>query len=63
MTAPTASRLARLADELRAISDAHSGGCTWALTDLETGEHIGHQEHVVMPTASLIKAPVLAALY
>ena len=28
-----------------------------------TGDHIGHREHEVMPTASLIKAPVLVTLY
>jgi beta-lactamase class A len=49
--------------ELRAISDAYSGVCTWAVTDLLSGEHIGHREHDVMPTASLIKVPILAALY
>ncbi|MEX2245902.1 MAG: serine hydrolase [Dehalococcoidia bacterium] len=62
MTAQTAS-MQELASELRRISDAYSGRCTWALTGLPSGEHIGHDEHDVMPTASLIKVPVLATLY
>ncbi len=48
---------------LRGISDGHSGACTWALTDLTSGAHIAHEEGAVMPTASLIKLPVLIALY
>ena len=59
MTAP----LAALEADLRAISDAYSATCTWALTDLSSGEHIGCNEDAVMPTASLIKVPVLVALY
>lgn len=53
----------KLRTELQAISDAHSGTCTWALTDLRTEEHVGHHEDDVMPTASLIKTPVLVTLY
>ena len=52
-----------LARDLRAISDAHTGKCTWSVTDLASGEHIAHDEHTVMPTASLIKVPILVALY
>ncbi|HYM15414.1 MAG TPA: serine hydrolase [Dehalococcoidia bacterium] len=52
-----------LARRLRAISDAYSGTCTWSLSDLTTGDHLGHDEDAVMPTASLIKVPVLVALY
>jgi beta-lactamase class A len=55
--------MAKLAGDLRAISDGYSGACTWAVVDLTAGEQIGHGEHDVMPTASLIKLPVLAALY
>ncbi len=55
--------LATLDRELRAISDAYTGTCTWSLTVLGSGEHIAHDEDAVMPTASLIKVPVLAALY
>ncbi len=55
--------LQRLDEELHAIGDRYSGACTWALTDLTTGAHIAHNEKAVMPTASLIKVPVLVALY
>jgi beta-lactamase class A len=58
-----AAPLEQLAVRLREISDAHSGTCTWALTDLTTGVHIGHEEDAPMPPASLIKVPVLVALY
>ena len=51
-----------LARALQVISNAHSGSCTWALTDLTTGEHIGQDEEAVMPTASLIKTPILVTL-
>lgn len=63
MTSARAATVRNLAGELRAISDGYSGACTWALTDLVTGEHIGHNEDAVMPTASLIKVPALVALY
>lgn len=52
-----------LAGELNRIADAHSGVCTWALIDLATEEHIARDEDAVMPTASLIKVPVLVSLY
>jgi beta-lactamase class A len=49
--------------QLRRVGSAFSGNWTAALTDLTTGEHFGIDEDGVMPTASLIKVPVLAALY
>jgi beta-lactamase class A len=63
VTTQHAARLDQLAADLRAISDAHSGACTWALTDLASGDHIGHREDDVMPTGSLIKTPILVTLY
>jgi beta-lactamase class A len=57
------ARLDSLAAELRAISAAHSGDCTWALTDLADGAHIDHEGDRLMPPASLIKVPILAALH
>jgi beta-lactamase class A len=61
---PTQTRnLQALSEELLAISSKYTGTCTWALTDLVSGEHIGHREDEVMPTASIIKVPVLTALY
>jgi beta-lactamase class A len=53
----------RLSDDLRGIAEAHTGTCTWALTDLITAEHIGHGEDAIMPPASLAKVPILVALY
>jgi beta-lactamase class A len=60
--------MTRLARDLRAISDAYTGKCTWAVRDLVSGDrasrgHIAHDDHDVMPTASLIKVPILVALY
>lgn len=40
-----------------------SGKWTAALTDVATGDHFGIDEDDVMPTASLIKVPILVALY
>ena len=57
------ARLDGLEEELLRIGAAYSGKCTYALTDLSSGESIGHDEDDVMPTASLIKVPVLTALY
>lgn len=48
---------------LNAIADAYTGTCTWSLIDLESGGQIARDEDGVMPTASLIKVPVLVALY
>ena len=69
--APTESRripttmasLHTLEDELLRIGSAYSGKWTYALTELSSGESIGHDRDDVMPTASLIKVPVLTALY
>lgn len=55
--------LPSLAVDLRAVSGAYSGGCTWSLTDLTMAKRISCDEDRVMPTASLIKVPVLVALY
>lgn len=62
MTAVT-GRVEQLQPTLRAITDHHSGRCTWSLIDLDTGERIGHDENAVMAPASLIKVPILVALY
>lgn len=55
--------ISRLASELNALADAHSGKVTFALTDLNSGQSISRDPDDVMPTASLIKVPVLVALY
>jgi len=57
------AKLDALQDELLRIGSAYSGKCTYALTDIRSGERIGHRRDNVMPTASLIKVPVLTALY
>ena len=56
-------RLTQLESQLRRIGSAYSGKWTCALTDLGSGEHIGFDEDDIMPTASLIKVPVLISLY
>lgn len=56
-------RLDELEAELLRSGSQYSGKWTYALTDIESGEHIGRDEDDVMPTASLIKVPILVALY
>ncbi len=55
--------LAQLREELEAIAASHTGTCTFALTDIATGGHIGRDEDDLMPAASLIKVPILIGLY
>lgn len=57
------AQLAQLRAELDSIAAAHDGKVTYAVTDLVSGESIGRDTADVMPTASLIKVPVLVALY
>src|SRR4029079_1877805 len=56
-------RMSDLEAELRRIGGGFRGRWTAAVSDLTTGEHFGIDEDAVMPTASLIKVPILAALY
>jgi beta-lactamase class A len=56
-------KLSALEPAVKAICEGYSGRCTYALTDLQSSEHIGLNEDRVMPTASLIKVPILVALY
>lgn len=55
--------LAALDAELQSIGARYTGAWTYALTDLGSGAHIGLREDELMPPASLIKVPVLVALY
>ncbi|MCH8066090.1 MAG: serine hydrolase [Chloroflexi bacterium] len=55
--------LADLDQELRRIGSEYSGTWTYALIDIASGEQIGFDSDDVMPTASLIKVPILNALY
>lgn len=59
----TSGRIRELETTLNATADRYSATCTWSLTDLGSGDHIARDEDDVMPTASLIKVPVMAALY
>jgi beta-lactamase class A len=61
MTAMT--QMQDLEQGLRSIGGGYSGKWTCSVTDLTSGEHIGIDEDDVMPTGSLIKVPVLVALY
>jgi beta-lactamase class A len=55
--------LSSLHAQLLSIGGRYSGKWTYALTDLTSGEHISRDEDDVMPLASLIKVPILVALY
>ena len=57
------NKLTTLDEELRRIGSSYTGKWTYALTDIESGEHICFDEDDVMPAASLIKVPILIALY
>ena len=59
----TPDAMQTLRQRLKEVSAAYTGACTWSLTDLGDGAHIADNEDAVMPTASLIKVPVLVALY
>jgi len=57
------TNLRELESSLLNASNAYSGHCTWALFDLTSHTSLNHDSDDVMPTASLIKVPVLVALY
>jgi len=48
---------------LTPLIEAHQGRVGMAVKNLKTGESFAHQEDEAMPTASLIKFPVLIELY
>ncbi len=52
-----------LADRLQPLIDAHRGVVSVAVKHLGTGEFFGYRADQPMPTASLIKFPVLIELY
>ncbi|MBU6172771.1 MAG: serine hydrolase, partial [Planctomycetes bacterium] len=54
---------AGLPDEIKPLIEAHQGEVAVAIKNLDTGELFLHREKEVMPTASLIKFPVLIELY
>jgi len=57
------ARVRALARELETIALSHSGRCTYSLIDLVSDERLGLDEDAVMAPASLIKVPILVALY
>lgn len=63
MEAPAAVEDSPLAARLRPLIDAHNGRVTVAVKHLETGETFLHDADVAMPTASLIKFPVMVEAY
>lgn len=54
---------ARLKNAIEPLIRAHAGEVSLAIRNLETGEHYEFNPSTPMPTASLIKLPVLVALY
>jgi beta-lactamase class A len=50
-------------ERVRALAEGFDGDWTLALTDLSTGERIGIREDELMPTASVIKVPILISVY
>ncbi|HVX63940.1 MAG TPA: serine hydrolase [Pirellulales bacterium] len=52
-----------LAQRLTPLIEAHRGRVAVAVKQLESGEGFAHRENEPMPTASLIKFPVLIELY
>src|SRR3954452_10057188 len=52
-----------LRDKLVSLAKAHKGKSTLALKDLKTGEVIEYGADDVMPTASLIKFPIMCEAY
>lgn len=52
-----------LAELVQPLIDAHEGDVAVAIKDLNTGETFEHQAEKTMPTASLIKFPLMIAAY
>ncbi|AMV34515.1 D-alanyl-D-alanine carboxypeptidase DacB precursor [Pirellula sp. SH-Sr6A] len=60
---PSAISYAQLASQFDPLIRNHQGEVAVAIKNLDTGELYQHNETTVMPTASLIKFPVLVELY
>lgn len=54
---------ASLAERLQPLINAHQGEVAVLVKHLETGEEFAHRPDEVMPTASLIKFPVMVEVY
>lgn len=59
----TVASAAPLASQLRPLIESHAGTVAVAIRNLETGEEFLHNADVPMPTASLIKFPVMVEAY
>jgi serine-type D-Ala-D-Ala carboxypeptidase (penicillin-binding protein 5/6) len=57
------ARADELADQIKPLIDAHKGQVAVAIKDLKTGKTFEHNADVPMPTASLIKFPLMIAAY
>ncbi len=55
--------IALLQRTLDSLAAGHRGVVGYAVTNLETGEHIDRRGDETFPTASLIKVPILVTLY
>ncbi|MCC6493080.1 MAG: serine hydrolase [Pirellulales bacterium] len=58
-----AARADELADKIEPLIDAHDGQVAVAIKDLKTGQSYEHNAQKPMPTASLIKLPLMIAAY
>lgn len=61
--AATNLRAESLAEKLTPLINAHEGKVSLAVKHLKTGESFEHQADVPMPTASLIKLPIMIEAY
>jgi D-alanyl-D-alanine carboxypeptidase (penicillin-binding protein 5/6) len=52
-----------LASQIQPLIESHRGDVSVIIKNLETGETYSHNPEAVMPTASLIKFPILIELY
>ncbi|MFV2066966.1 MAG: serine hydrolase [Pirellulales bacterium] len=63
VASPHAAAPADLAERLMPRIEAHRGKVTVAVKHLETGESFGYHENDPMPTASMIKFPIMVEAY
>lgn len=61
--APQTARMTALAAALDSLADAHRGIVGYSIRVIETGERIERRGDEPFPTASLIKVPILVALF
>lgn len=61
--APAVPALPTLKRTIDSIADAHRGVVGYSITNLDTGEHLERRGDEPFSTASLIKVPVLVALF